>query len=113
MNTTQIRQRLEARKNELLQRLGKVEDDARHKSGLEPDFEEQAVQRENDDVLGYLDNAIRLELGQIRRALDRIDQSSYGTCEVCNRPIAADRLKALPYATRCITCEGMAAARSQ
>jgi RNA polymerase-binding transcription factor len=113
MNTTQIRQRLEARKHELLHRLGKVGDDARHKSGLDPDFEEQAVQRENDDVLENLDDAIRLELGQIAHALHRIDQSSYGTCEVCNRPIATDRLKALPYATRCIACEGMAAARSQ
>ena len=113
MNTSEVRQRLEARKNELLNRLGKVGDDARHRSGLEPDFEEQAVQRENDDVLGNLDEAIRLELAQIARALSRIDQSSYGICEVCNRPIAIARLNALPYATRCISCEGRPAVPSQ
>ena len=105
MNLIAIRHQLKMRQDELLNRLTKVGDDVRHVTGLEPDFEEQAVQRENDDVLGTLDDSIRKELSQIERAIRRIDSSNYETCEKCHRRIPADRRNALPYATRCTTCE--------
>ena len=112
MNTIDIRRQLKARRDKLLGRAVKVRDDVRHKPGLDPDFSEQAVQRENDDVLANLDNAIRAELTQIERAIRRIDQANYEVCEMCHRRISEDRLEALPYATRCITCEGHATAKS-
>jgi RNA polymerase-binding transcription factor DksA len=37
-------------------------------------------------------------------ALVRVDAGTYGTCESCGKPIAAERLSARPAATRCITC---------
>jgi DnaK suppressor protein len=44
------------------------------------------------------------ELRQIENALEKIRRGRYGRCEVCDRPIAAMRLKAVPYATECIDC---------
>ena len=44
-------------------------------------------------------------LKQIDRALARIDDGSYGTCEVCASEIPAERLEALPYTTQCIDCK--------
>jgi len=41
-------------------------------------------------------------LKQIDRALARIDEGSYGTCEVCAKEIPAERLEARPWATLCI-----------
>lgn len=47
------------------------------------------------------------ELGQIDRALDRIDNGAYGQCEgeECGREIGVERLKALPFAALCIDCQ--------
>jgi DnaK suppressor protein len=39
------------------------------------------------------------------RAQAKADDGTYGTCDGCGEPIAADRLEALPWATRCITCQ--------
>lgn len=38
-------------------------------------------------------------LTNIDRALERMEQGSYGTCEVSGKPIPLARLEALPYAT--------------
>lgn len=39
-----------------------------------------------------------------REALDRVEDGSYGRCVRCGRPIAAERLAALPLAVTCIDC---------
>ena len=39
------------------------------------------------------------DLAQIKRALDRIEQGTYGLSEVSGRPIPIERLEAVPYAT--------------
>jgi RNA polymerase-binding protein DksA len=38
-------------------------------------------------------------------ALARLDDGSYGTCIRCGRPIARERLEALPWAAHCIDCQ--------
>ena len=39
------------------------------------------------------------ELALVKRALDRIEQGTYGISEVSGKPIPIERLEALPYAT--------------
>lgn len=39
---------------------------------------------------------------QLRLALGRIDDGTYGVCEVCGEPIPAARLEVRPAATRCV-----------
>jgi DnaK suppressor protein len=46
----------------------------------------------------------RDHLAELDDALDRLRQGSYGWCERCGRPIAAERLAARPAARTCITC---------
>jgi DnaK suppressor protein len=41
----------------------------------------------------------RAELVKVKRALDRIDQGTYGVSEVSGKPIPIERLEAVPYAT--------------
>ncbi len=41
-------------------------------------------------------------LAQVRAALTRIQDGSYGVCEVCGEQIPAARLEARPWASRCI-----------
>jgi DnaK suppressor protein len=44
-------------------------------------------------------------LARITEALDRLDKGTYGVCVECEEPIAAARLKALPFAERCRDCQ--------
>ncbi|MDY6794256.1 MAG: TraR/DksA C4-type zinc finger protein [Actinomycetota bacterium] len=44
-------------------------------------------------------------LNRVNEALDRIENGTYGICEMCEKPIAEERLKALPYANLCIKCK--------
>lgn len=41
----------------------------------------------------------------IDEALKRIEDKSFGKCLDCEAPIAARRLKAIPYASLCIACQ--------
>ena len=50
---------------------------------------------------GLEENADQV-LGEIDAALKRIDDGTYGTCEVCGKPIGEERLEARPWATLCI-----------
>ena len=50
------------------------------------------------------ENAVRA-LREIDAALGRIDSGSYGLCARCGKPIAEERLEAMPYATLCIECK--------
>lgn len=49
-----------------------------------------------------LASQFRSELEEIERALRKLDDGTYGTCERCGEPIAEARLEALPTARFCI-----------
>jgi RNA polymerase-binding transcription factor len=41
---------------------------------------------------------------RIDRALAKLDEGTYGTCDRCGKPIAAGRLRAAPESALCIDC---------
>jgi DnaK suppressor protein len=45
------------------------------------------------------------ELRAIEAAQSRVANGSYGTCDVCDRPIDLQRLLVTPQAARCIDCQ--------
>jgi DnaK suppressor protein len=45
---------------------------------------------------------LRRDLDDIEKALARMDEGSYGTCEVCGKEIGADRLEVMPSTRVCI-----------
>lgn len=105
MTLEDTRHKLTARLDELLSQVNKIESDIRHVSDpLDRDSQERSVQLENEDVLEALDEAGRRELGQIRSALKRVANGTYGTCVRCGEAIAAVRLDALPATELCIGC---------
>lgn len=108
-----IRQQLSARYAAIQTRLEKITRDVQHAyEPLNADFAEQAVQRENDEVLDALDSAIRAEMEQLQVTLKRLDQGGYGVCENCGKTIALKRLEALPHASRCVACAEQASDRN-
>ena len=44
-------------------------------------------------------------IAQSLRALQRLDDGTYGMCESCGQPIRAGRLRAFPRATLCVACK--------
>ena len=40
----------------------------------------------------------------LKEIINRIDSPDYGICVICNKPIAFERMKAVPSATRCVSC---------
>lgn len=100
-----VRQTLSERQAVLKKRLGAIEADVRHdKAPLSSDWSEQAVEKENDEVIDALGNAALLELRQIRNALQRIDAGEYGYCSRCGTEIGVERQQLLPYTDLCIKC---------
>ena len=58
----------------------------------------ETFEREKDlSILEQIDS----ELGDVEWALKRLDDGTYGTCEVDGKPIPEDRLEALPAARLC------------
>jgi len=59
----------------------------------------QAVER-----ITQVDAAKKLgaKLADVERALDKLDEGTYGTCDVCGEPIGDERLEAIPWAARCV-----------
>lgn len=45
-------------------------------------------------------------LADVERALVKLEEGSYGRCDVCGEPIAEERLEALPWAVRCVKDAG-------
>ena len=58
---------------------------------------------EHEFVLGLIENEEE-ELRRIDEALEQIEKGDYGVCG-CGKAIPKARLRALPYAKRCIDCK--------
>ena len=52
-------------------------------------------------------DSVSHQLAQIEAALVRLSLSKYGTCQDCGAFIGLSRLRALPFALRCTTCESL------
>jgi DnaK suppressor protein len=59
---------------------------------------------ERDLAIGNVDRESTL-LRNVKGALARIHDGSFGTCIDCESEISEKRLKAVPWATRCIQCQ--------
>ncbi len=111
MDTVQIRQNLHNEET----RLGAIRDDLRSAneldSNLQPeelcvvdnhpaDIGSEQVQREVD--LSILEQ-VEAELGDVERAMRKLDDGTYGKCEACDEEIAPERLVAQPATRFCNT----------
>jgi DnaK suppressor protein len=99
---TDIEKALQRRLAELLGNVADIDSELR--SALPADWEEQATKLEDQDALEGIEKSKLQEIRQIRDALNRIAEGSYGVCAQCGERIDPKRLKALPTATKCISC---------
>ena len=101
-NLEKIKKQLEQRLRELGARVEEIEEDLR--TPRSTSWEDRATEIEGDEVLDALEESAVVEIDEIRAALRRIDEGTYGTCASCGEKISEKRLEALLYTTKCITC---------
>lgn len=99
-----LRKRLEKRLAELETETRVIDSELREPG--DQDTEERAIELETEEVLEGLGNAAVAEIEQIRNALNRMDNDTYGICIVCGDDIDDRRLEAVPHTPRCINCAG-------
>jgi RNA polymerase-binding transcription factor DksA len=102
MDTDKRKIALQSTLVELEKRLGAVTRDIT--KTLSSDFAEQATERENDDVLEEIARETQILIAQVKAALRRLENGSYGLCDKCREEISEARLDVLPAATTCINC---------
>ncbi len=97
-----LRKQLQAKLEELEDRAARIEN--RLSDPGSPDWEENAVLHANDEVLNALNDLTHHDIYDIRLAIARIDEGTYGTCASCGGKIGKARLQALPFTSTCVDC---------
>lgn len=69
------------------------------------DLGTETFEREKD--LSILEQ-VEAELADVEHALRRLDEGTYGTCEVCGKPIPEERLEAMPATRLCLEHQAQA-----
>lgn len=93
---------LKERLAELNARLQGIEEEL--DSHQSRDWEELAVEREEDEVLEGIGVSGLAEIEAIRAALDRIAAGEYGYCVRCGEEISSERLDVVPATPFCRNC---------
>jgi DnaK suppressor protein len=106
LDIEEIRKKLEEERKQLLARPIPPVEAAR---GDEADLAAVAQAKEQSM---WLANDQKQRLAVIDQALARIAAGKYGICDNCSRPIARERMEAMPHATLCIQCQSKSEKRS-
>jgi len=104
MNNQLVEAKLSEKLGQLEDRLGHIKKDMTKSHSA--DSSEQAVERENDEVLEGIGQETESAIQDIRVALARISEGTYGSCSNCGEVIQAERLEALPETAHCVSCAG-------
>lgn len=96
---------LAKRQEELLAEAGKMVVDMSDEEESFPDPTDRASLESDRNFLLRIRDRERKLIVKIREALDRIENGTFGICEVCGEEISAKRLKARPVTTLCIDCK--------
>lgn len=101
-----IRRELEARRDQARERLAVLAKRPERGSAVSfgkriGDGTTEAVSRLTDIGVG---DSLEHGLERTERALAKLDEGTYGICDVCGEPIARGRLRAIPDSVLCLDC---------
>jgi len=103
MDTEQVKQRLLGREQELLAEISRFESEARTARSAEVEDPIDQVTSSELKAAGFEEATIAARtLAQVRQALERLDDGSYGICIDCGRAIEPARLAAVPWTPYCL-----------
>jgi DnaK suppressor protein len=110
---------LNAHRQRLLSRLGEIDLQLQRSKDVTPAVAPDAaigrLTRVDAVQAGYVSDELRRRIAaerlRIERALQRLDDATYGLCQACEGPIPDARLAARPDATLCVDCAEIAERR--
>lgn len=89
----------------LLEEAGKTVSEMNSDTTNFPDPNDRATQESDRTFELRIRDRERKLLNKIREALEKIDNGTFGVCEMCGEEISEARLKARPVTTYCIDCK--------
>jgi DnaK suppressor protein len=101
-----IKEVLEARRRELAEELARLTKPPEPGTNLSfgkriGEGTTQAVERISSTAAA---RSIAASLAAVDRALEKVDEGTYGQCDNCGRLIPEERLEAVPWAAYCVEC---------
>jgi DnaK suppressor protein len=111
IDTGELKQRLEQERARLTDAVaflerdnaGSIEDELGEISGgIDNHMADTATATFDRELEGGLEEGAQQTLVDVNAALRRIEDGSFGTCEVCGKSIGLERLAAIPWARLCI-----------
>lgn len=100
-----LKRQLEEERQQLLTKLIQLKSRPYSFSEWDKDDIDMATSRQTLENELWRASDLQRRLGLINDALRRIDQGTYGRCQMCGEEIDPARLEILPYATLCIKCK--------
>jgi DnaK suppressor protein len=106
MELEEVQTLLEARRRQLADELAKLTKPPEAGSNLSfgkriGEGTTEAVERISSTAAA---RSIATALAEVDRALEKVNEETYGQCDNCGQPIGSERLEAIPFATLCVTC---------
>lgn len=102
--TTQFRQLLLTRRQELSGNLEDTKFDTLARMGRVA--EDDQAQISHEEFISLQRNSMDYQaLRQVNAAIERLNTGEYGICANCDEPISEKRLKAIPWAKYCVVCQ--------
>jgi DnaK suppressor protein len=103
-----MREALAAQRQRMLAVVQSTQAQMAEKAGDLADISDRASEGFEDELAVGLMAIEAAQLEDINDAIERIDNGNYGLCVTCKRAIPRKRLEVLPFARRCLACEGEA-----
>lgn len=105
-----LRSRLESERKRLIGELEQLTSSIRHPEERREGSpfgkrEEEATETTELEKRIVSEKKMRDLLGDVEHALNKLEEGTYGLCDICSRPIDPARLEALPQANLCMTCK--------
>lgn len=97
--------KLKAWKDELVQEAGRTVDGMHEEKAQFADPTDRASMETDRNFLLRIRDRERKLISKIDKALERIEDESFGLCDHCGEDIELKRLEARPVATLCIHCK--------
>ncbi len=109
-NFEQLRSRLESEQKRLLEELEQLKAnirpvEVRREGSPFGKREEEATESLELEKRLALEKQAADRLAEVEHALRKFEEGTYGLCDSCGKPIAPDRLEALPQASLCMSCK--------
>lgn len=114
INFNLLRSRLDGERKHLIEELEQLKSnirpaEERREGSPFGKREEEATETFELEKRLSLEKNIRDQLAEVEHTLNKFEEGTYGSCDICGQSIDPARLEALPQASLCLSCKAQKA----